>query len=53
LGTLVSYANDPDVLQNSWWMWLPASLLILVLMLAINFIGQALKRATDARQRLG
>jgi peptide/nickel transport system permease protein len=34
-------------------MWLPASLLILVLMLAINFIGQALKRATDARQRLG
>lgn len=53
LGTLVSYANDPDVLQNSWWMWLPASLLILVLMLAINFIGKALKRATDARQRLG
>ncbi|WP_397364040.1 MULTISPECIES: ABC transporter permease [unclassified Paenibacillus] len=53
LGTLVSYANDPDVLQNNWWMWLPASLLILVLMLAINFIGQALKRATDARQRLG
>lgn len=53
LGTLVSYANDPDVLQNSWWMWLPASLLILVLMLAINFIGQALKRATDARQRWG
>ncbi|MEE4565425.1 ABC transporter permease [Paenibacillus polymyxa] len=53
LGTLVSYANDPDVLQNSWWMWLPASLLILVLMLAINFIGQALKRATDARHRLG
>ncbi|QDY85223.1 ABC transporter permease [Paenibacillus polymyxa] len=53
LGTLVSYANDPDVLQNNWWMWVPASLLILVLMLAINFIGQALKRATDARQRLG
>ncbi|MGW8959819.1 ABC transporter permease [Paenibacillus sp. NPDC055715] len=53
LGTLVSYANDPDVLQHSWWMWSPASLLILVLMLAINFIGQALKRATDARQRLG
>ncbi|WP_058831362.1 MULTISPECIES: ABC transporter permease [Paenibacillus] len=53
LGTLVSYANDPDVLQNNWWMWLPASLLILVLMLAINFIGQALKRATDAKQRLG
>ena len=53
LGTLVSYASNPDVLQNKWWIWLPASLLILVLMLCINFIGQALKRAADARQRLG
>ncbi len=53
LGTLVSYATNPDVLQNKWWIWLPASLLILVMMLCINFIGQALKRAADARQRLG
>lgn len=53
LGTIVSNATDPDILQNYWWMWLPASLLILVLILAINFVGQALKRATDARQRLG
>ena len=53
LGTLVSYATNPDVLQNKWWVWLPASLLILVMMLCINSIGQALKRAADARQRLG
>ncbi|AGE21820.1 dipeptide/oligopeptide ABC transporter permease [Geobacillus sp. GHH01] len=53
LGTLVSYATNPDVLQNKWWVWLPASLLILVMMLCINFIGQAVKRAADARQRLG
>jgi peptide/nickel transport system permease protein len=53
LGTLVSYAQDPDVIQNKWWVWLPASALILVLMLCINFIGQALKRAADAKQRLG
>ncbi|KHF31020.1 Oligopeptide transport system permease protein OppC [Anoxybacillus sp. BCO1] len=53
LGTLVSYATNPDVLQNKWWVWLPASVLILVMMLCINFIGQALKRAADARQRLG
>jgi peptide/nickel transport system permease protein len=53
LGTLVSYAMNPDVLQSKWWVWLPASLLILVMMLCINFIGQALKRAADARQRLG
>ena len=53
LGTLVSYATNPDVLQEKWWIWLPASIMILVLMLCINFIGQALKRAADARQRKG
>lgn len=53
LGTLVSYARNPQTLEYRWWIWLPASLLILVLMLSINSIGQALKRATDARQRKG
>ncbi|EPD52160.1 hypothetical protein HMPREF1210_01513 [Paenisporosarcina sp. HGH0030] len=52
LGTLVAYASNPEVIENRWWVWLPASLLILVIMLCINFIGQALKRAADARQRL-
>jgi peptide/nickel transport system permease protein len=53
LGTLVSYARNPQTLESRWWIWLPASLLILVLMLSINNVGQALKRATDARQRKG
>ncbi|MCG7378054.1 ABC transporter permease [Paenibacillus sp. ACRSA] len=53
LGTLVSYARNPQTLEFRWWIWLPASLLILVLMLSINNVGQALKRATDARQRRG
>ena len=53
LGTLISYARNPDVLENKWWIWVPASLMILVLMLSINFVGQALKRAADARQRRG
>jgi peptide/nickel transport system permease protein len=53
LGTLISYASDPDIIQNKWWVWLPASLMILIMMLCINFIGQALKRSTDARQRIG
>jgi peptide/nickel transport system permease protein len=48
---LISYARNPDVLENKWWVWIPASVMILVLMLCINFVGQAVKRATDARQR--
>lgn len=53
LGTLVGAASNPVVLENNWWVWLPASLLILVLMLAINYVGQALRRAADSKQRLG
>ena len=53
LGTLVAYAMDPIVLSGKWWVWLPASILILILMLGINYVGQALRRAADAKQRLG
>ncbi|WP_275417841.1 ABC transporter permease [Fervidibacillus albus] len=53
LGTLISYSSNPVVMEDKPWIWLPAALLILVMMLCINFVGQALKRAADARQRLG
>jgi peptide/nickel transport system permease protein len=53
LGTLIGYASNGDVLSNMTWIWAPASLLILVMMLSINYVGQAFKRSADARQRLG
>ncbi|MBK3496831.1 ABC transporter permease [Viridibacillus sp. YIM B01967] len=53
LGTLVNYAINPEVLSTKLWIWAPASLLILVLMLGINYVGQALRRSADVRQRLG
>lgn len=53
LGRLVSSATTPYNMEFRTWVWLPASTLILVLMLSINYVGQALKRASDAKQRLG
>ncbi|MFS0780949.1 ABC transporter permease [Bacillus sp. 1P06AnD] len=53
LGTLISYSTNPEVISGKWWIWLPASILILVLMLGINYVGQALRRAADSKQRLG
>ena len=53
LGTLVSSAFNQTVLAEKWWVWLPASMLILVLMLGINYVGQALRRSADAKQRIG
>ena len=53
LGSLVATASNPVVMRNRWWIWMPAALFVLVLMLAINTIGRTLNRATDARQRRG
>lgn len=52
IGTLLSYAKDADILVNKMYIWGPAALVILTLALSINYIGQALRRALDARQRL-
>lgn len=53
LGTLISAAKNADIIQNKLWVWLPATILIFVMMLCINYVGQALQRAADSRQRLG
>lgn len=53
LGTLLSYATNPTTLEKRWWVWLPAAILILLLMLSVRNIGEALKRASDAQQRRG
>lgn len=53
LGTLLGYARNPQVLEHRWWVWVPAAVLILLLMLAVRNVGEAIKRATDARQRRG
>lgn len=53
LGTLIATASNPDVIQNKVWVWLPAVIIILVLMLSINYMGQAFQRVADSKQRLG
>jgi len=52
LGVLVANARNPYDMVNRMWLWLPAALLIVVMMLCINFVGQALNRAADAKKRL-
>ncbi len=52
LGSLLVYAKNSTTMENYPWTWLPAVTVILVLMLSINALGQALKRAFDSRQRI-
>lgn len=51
LGTLIGYANDPANVISRPWLWLPATVLLLLISLSINYVGRALQRAGDARQR--
>jgi peptide/nickel transport system permease protein len=52
LGSIINNAMVLINLQQRWWMWFPAILLIFTLTLCINFIGQAIQRVADPRQRL-
>lgn len=47
-GNILIAANDLRVLQNSWWVWLPVGLVISLFVLAVNFIGDGLRDATDS-----
>ncbi|AHA97162.1 MULTISPECIES: ABC transporter permease [Lactobacillus] len=51
LGTLIGFANDPVNVTTRPWLWLPATILLLIISLSINYVGRALQRAGDARQR--
>jgi peptide/nickel transport system permease protein len=51
LGRLIFHAQNMGNMTQRWWLWLPAALLIIFMMLSINFVGQALNRAADAKKR--
>lgn len=51
LGNLLGGAESLTVLTNYPWRWLPPGLLILLLVVSINFIGDALRDAFDPKSR--
>jgi peptide/nickel transport system permease protein len=52
IGYLLTNAMQFSNLAHRWWMWAPTVVLLLVIMLSINFVGQAISRAADPRQRM-
>jgi len=51
LGVMMQNATNPMYLQHFWWVWAPPLVLVVVLMLCVNFIGNALQRVADPKQR--
>ncbi len=50
-GTMISSANDPTVLANYPFLWIPAGFLIVVAVLGFNFVGDGLRDAMDPKMK--
>jgi len=49
LGNLLNAAQSLTVLTDKPWMWIPAGVLVIVLVISINLTGDALRDAMDPR----
>ncbi|CCF13183.1 MULTISPECIES: oligopeptide ABC transporter permease [Brevibacillus] len=48
-GNIMSDAVSPEVIEQQWWIWLPAGACITLTILAINFVGEGLKDAFNPK----
>ncbi len=48
-GTMISAAQDPRVLSRYPWVWIPPGIMIVLAVLAFNFIGDGLRDAFDPK----
>lgn len=46
-GNMLVAAQNMDILQNEWWQWIPAGLMVVLIVLSINFVGDGLRDALD------
>jgi peptide/nickel transport system permease protein len=51
LGNMIIEARAPSVLKAAPWFWLPPGILIGLLVLGVNFVGDGLRDALDPRSR--
>lgn len=51
LGNMLNGAQSLTVLTKQPWLWIPPGLLIILLVMSINFIGDALRDALDPNSR--
>jgi peptide/nickel transport system permease protein len=49
LGEMINEARAPSTLQGLPWIWVPAGVVIALIVLAVNFVGDGLRDALDPR----
>ncbi len=51
-GTMINIiSTNQDILQNNWWVWVPAGVCIVIAVLGFNFVGDGLRDALDPKAR--
>ncbi len=50
-GNIINDVNNTFVLQNYWFIWIPAGILLLTTVLAFNLVGDGLRDAFDPRMK--
>ncbi len=51
-GTMINIiSTDQAILQNNWWVWVPAGVCIVIAVLGFNFVGDGLRDALDPKAR--
>ena len=50
-GLMINAVTSPTVIENYWWVWIPAGVLIILAVLGFNFIGDGLRDALDPRMK--
>ena len=53
LGNMLNGAQSLTVLTSKPWLWIPAGFLIVILVMAISYIGDALRDAVDPTSQIG
>jgi len=48
-GNMLNSARSLTVLERYWWQWVPAAVMIVLTVLAVNFVGDGLRDALDQR----
>ncbi len=51
-GNMLVAAQSMSVLKNQWWMWIPAGTAVVLMVLAVNFFGDGLRDALDAKSKI-
>lgn len=48
-GNMLVSAQNMAVLQNEWWLWIPAGVMVIFIVLSINFVGDGIRDALDPK----